>query len=127
MASHNQSEDGRPFGGGGGRRPHVEENTLRTAELKVERKLFLFALKENIRGRFLRITEDVGGRRDHIIVPAPGLKEFAQVIQGLAEWAEANAGEAVSGEPKDEAGEEAQDSGQPDSAASDGGGETGAG
>jgi hypothetical protein len=40
----------------------------------------VFALKDNPRGRFLRITEDVGGRRDTIIIPATGLEEFAKVI-----------------------------------------------
>lgn len=61
-------------------KPHGDEKTLRTDKLQIERKTFLFALKENPRGRFLRITEDVGGRRDSIIVPAPGLEEFCRVL-----------------------------------------------
>jgi hypothetical protein len=80
MAPHNQSEGGRSSRG---HRPHVEENTLRTERLQVERKTFIFALRENPRGRFLRITEDVNGRRDHIIVPAPGLMEFARIVQEI--------------------------------------------
>jgi hypothetical protein len=51
--------------------------------LQIERKSFVFALKENPRGRFLRITEDVGGRRDTIIVPATGLEEFARVVEAM--------------------------------------------
>jgi hypothetical protein len=72
---------------GGVPRPPVNEDTLRTERIQVERKTFVFTLKENPRGRFLRITEDVGGRRDAIIIPAPGLEEFAQVVANLAKEA----------------------------------------
>lgn len=65
---------------GAGPRPHGEEKTLRQERIQVERKTFIFALKENPRGRFLRITEDVNGRRDTIIVPAPGLEDFRKVL-----------------------------------------------
>lgn len=60
--------------------PPGGEEILRSERLQIERKTFLFALKENPRGRFLRITEDVAGRRDTIIVPAPGLEEFRRVL-----------------------------------------------
>ena len=49
-------------------------------QLQVERKLFTFGLKENPRGRFLKITEDVGGRRDAIIIPAPGLSNIRDLL-----------------------------------------------
>jgi hypothetical protein len=48
--------------------------------IQIERKQFFFDLKENPRGRFLRITEDVGGRRDTIIIPSTGLEQFMDVI-----------------------------------------------
>lgn len=48
--------------------------------IQIERKQFFFDLKENPRGRFLRITEDVGGRRDTIIIPSTGLEEFMEVL-----------------------------------------------
>jgi PurA ssDNA and RNA-binding protein len=48
--------------------------------IQIERKQFYFDLKENPRGRFLRITEDVGGRRDTIIIPSTGLDQFLEVI-----------------------------------------------
>ncbi|HMO05345.1 MAG TPA: DNA-binding protein [Kiritimatiellia bacterium] len=48
--------------------------------IQIERKQFFFDLKENPRGRFLRITEDVGGRRDTIIIPSTGLEQFLEVI-----------------------------------------------
>jgi hypothetical protein len=81
------SSDRPPFRGHSGGtvpRPAANEDTLKTERLQVERKTFVFALKDNPRGRFLRITEDVGGRRDAIIVPATGLEEFKQVIEGMA-------------------------------------------
>lgn len=63
--------------------PSAVEEALKTERLQIERKGFIFALKENPRGRFLRITEDVGGRRDSIIVPATGLEEFKRVIDDM--------------------------------------------
>ena len=48
--------------------------------LKIERKFFTFEMKENDKGQFLRITEEVGGRRDTIIIPATGLKEVRDII-----------------------------------------------
>jgi len=62
------------------RRPPVNETVLCSERIQIERKSFQFTLKENPRGRFLRITEDVGGRRDSIIVPATGLDEFCKVL-----------------------------------------------
>jgi hypothetical protein len=65
--------------------PH--EDTLRSEKLQIERKTFVFTLKENPRGRFLRITEDVAGRRDTIIVPAPGLEEFRKMLEAMEQSA----------------------------------------
>ena len=64
-------------------RPPVNEDTLKSAKIQIERKTFVLALKENARGRFLRITEDVGGRRDTIIIPAPGLEEFRKLVDEM--------------------------------------------
>lgn len=61
----------------------MNEETLKSEKIQVERKTFIFTLKENPRGRFLRITEDVGGRRDNIIIPAPGLEDFKRVIDEM--------------------------------------------
>ena len=74
------SYDGRAFGQP---KPPVSEDTLKTDRIQIERKTFIFTLKENPRGRFLRITEDVGGRRDNIIIPAPGLEDFSKMIQEM--------------------------------------------
>jgi hypothetical protein len=68
-------------------RPPVNEDTLKTEKVQIERKTFVFTLKENVRGRFLRITEDVGGRRDTIIIPAPGLEYFKTLHDELVKTA----------------------------------------
>jgi hypothetical protein len=57
----------------------VDEELL-TEQIQIERKFFSFSLRENPRGRFLRVTEDVGGRRDTIIIPATGLEQARDVI-----------------------------------------------
>lgn len=31
----------------------------------------------------MRITEDVGGRRDTIIIPAPGLEDFKKLLEEM--------------------------------------------
>lgn len=65
------------------RPPPAPEETLKSEKLQIERKTFMLVLKENPRGRFLRITEDVGGRRDTIIIPATGLEEFKKIIDEM--------------------------------------------
>jgi PurA-like ssDNA and RNA-binding protein len=74
----------RPYGAN---KPPVNEETLKSEKIQIERKTFVFALKENPRGRFLRITEDVGGRRDTIIIPAPGLEEFKKLLDDMVKLA----------------------------------------
>ena len=64
-------------------KPPINEETLRSEKIQIERKTFVFTLKENPRGRFLRITEDVGGRRDTIIIPAPGLEDFKKILDEM--------------------------------------------
>jgi hypothetical protein len=66
-----------------GPKPQVNEETLKTDKIQIERKTFVFTLKENPRGRFLRITEDVNGRRDTIIIPATGLEDFKRVFDEM--------------------------------------------
>ncbi len=56
------------------------DRELFSEQVQVERKLFTFELRENPRGRFLRVTEDVGGRRDTIIIPAAGLESVCEII-----------------------------------------------
>jgi PurA ssDNA and RNA-binding protein len=67
----------------GSPKPPVNEETIKSAKIQIERKTFVLAVKENSRGRFLRITEDVGGRRDTIIIPAPGLEDFRGLLDEM--------------------------------------------
>jgi len=64
-------------------KPPVQEDTLSAGRVEIERKSFTLALKENPRGRFLRITETCGTKRATIIIPATGLKEFQKVLADL--------------------------------------------
>ncbi|MGH8023049.1 MAG: PUR family DNA/RNA-binding protein [Limisphaerales bacterium] len=68
-------------------RPQIQEDTLKSDKIQIERKTFLFSLKENPRGRFVRITEDVNGRRDNIIIPATGLEEFKRIFDEMVKAA----------------------------------------
>jgi PurA ssDNA and RNA-binding protein len=84
-----QAQGSRPHGERAHSAPKapVNEETLKSSKIQIERKTFVLALKENSRGRFLRITEDVGGRRDTIIIPAPGLEEFSKVLDEMVQAA----------------------------------------
>ena len=84
ISNERSSHDYSPYGGGAPK-PSVNEETLRTDKVQIERKVFIFALKENPRGRFLRITEDVNGRRDTIIIPAPGLEDFKRILDDMVQ------------------------------------------
>jgi hypothetical protein len=59
---------------------------IATEKLAVGRKIFFLDLKENQRGRFLKITEDVGGRRDTIMLPAEAFKDFMDALERLIEF-----------------------------------------
>jgi len=83
MISNERSSSGCSQYGNSGPRPSSNEDTLRTERIQIERKTFVFSLKENPRGRFLRITEDVSGRRDTIIIPAPGLADFKKIVDEM--------------------------------------------
>jgi hypothetical protein len=54
----------------------------------VDRKVFFLDLKENQRGRFLKITEDVSGRRDTIMLPASGFRDFVDALSRIVDLEE---------------------------------------
>jgi hypothetical protein len=56
------------------------DNIIEARELQIERKHFYVELRENERGRFLRITEEAHGRRNSIIVPSTGVEDFTATI-----------------------------------------------
>jgi hypothetical protein len=59
---------------------------IASEKITSEHKLFFLDLKENQRGRFLKITEDVVGRRNTIMLPAGAFKDFAEALQRLMEF-----------------------------------------
>jgi hypothetical protein len=95
--SYNQSRQPSGYGNSYGRgpsqrpsmppRPPIQEDTLKSATLQIERKSYIFTLKENERGRFLRITEDTGGRRNNVIVPSTGLEDFKKIADAMVQAA----------------------------------------
>ncbi len=56
------------------------ETQLQSHSISVERKHVTFDLAENPRGRFLRITEEVSGRRNTIIIPLTGINDFRDAL-----------------------------------------------
>lgn len=62
-------------------KPNVAEQTLTVQEIQIDRKMFTFMLKENARGRFVRIVEIAGQRRNSIVIPAVGLDDFGRVFR----------------------------------------------
>lgn len=58
---------------------------LASEKITIDRKVFFLDLKENNRGRFLKITEDVGGRRDTIMIPVAAFRDFAEAFERLVE------------------------------------------
>lgn len=59
---------------------------IASEKITTERKIFFLDLKENQRGRFLKITEDVGGRRDTILLPVEAFRDFAEALERLIEF-----------------------------------------
>jgi hypothetical protein len=64
-------------------RPQLREDTLASRELQIERKHFLMILKENQRGRFVRIAESANGRSNSIIIPIAGLADFKKMLDEM--------------------------------------------
>lgn len=83
MSNESPSSHGLAGYGGSASRQAAPEETLKTEKVQIERKTFVLSLKQNARGRFLRITEDVNGRRDTIIVPSTGLSDFRRVLDEI--------------------------------------------
>lgn len=55
------------------------DKVLETKDFKIENKKFFFDLKENPKGKYLRITESSGGRSS-IVIPITGLKTFGEIL-----------------------------------------------
>src|SRR4051794_2156887 len=87
LTSHSERSFRERPHGYGPPKPRVEEDTLKSETIQIERKTFILTLKENPRGRFLRITEEVNGRRDNVIVPSTGLEEFGKILAEMVKAA----------------------------------------
>ena len=59
------------------------DKVLESKEYRIENKKFFFDLKENVKGRYLRITESSGGR-SAIVVPEAGMASFSEIINHFA-------------------------------------------
>ncbi len=60
-----------------------DNEPIHTEKIFTDRKVFFLDLKENERGRFLKITEDVRGRRDTIMIPAEVLDDFVKALKNV--------------------------------------------
>ena len=59
------------------------DRVLASEKVVSGRKIFFLDYKENSRGRVLKITEDVNGRRDTIMVPDEALDDFADALERI--------------------------------------------
>ncbi len=59
---------------------------IASEKIAIDRKIFFIDLKENQRGRYIKITEDVSGRRDTIMLPVPALADFLEALGRIAEF-----------------------------------------
>lgn len=73
-------------------KPHIvmamNQEVLHTEKILADRKIFFLDLKENARGRVVKITEDVSGNRDTIMVPAEILGDFIEALTDIKETAD---------------------------------------
>jgi hypothetical protein len=81
-------ERGQPITGDQGMNDQYNERNdepLHTEKIITDRKIYFIDLKENARGKFVKITEDVRGRRDTILLPCEALEEFINALQNIQE------------------------------------------
>jgi len=60
-------------------------DAIHTEKIVNDRKTFFLDLKENDRGRFVKITEDVRGRRDTIMLPIELLNDFMDSLERIVD------------------------------------------
>ena len=66
------------------------DDLLHTEKIISDRKVFFLDLKKNARGKVVKITEDVGGNRDTIMVPADILGDFIAALTDIKETSDAD-------------------------------------
>mmetsp|Transcript_47629 Transcript_47629/g.126300 ORF Transcript_47629/g.126300 Transcript_47629/m.126300 type:complete len:216 (-) Transcript_47629:61-708(-) len=65
----------------------AEEIEIRRNTMQIEQKRIFLNLRENARGRYLRIVEVTGNNRSTIIVPASGLQQFRAILDEFVDEA----------------------------------------
>lgn len=65
------------------REAKVDSDLLHTEKILADRKVFYLDLKRNSRGMVVKITEDVGGNRDTIMVPSEILNDFIAALSDI--------------------------------------------
>ena len=83
MSDYYNSRDDYPRGGYEKR----QDPPVHTEKITTERKIYFLDLKENDRGKFVKITEDVRGRRDTILVPIEALDDFIDALHNIRDAA----------------------------------------
>lgn len=73
----------------------MNQEVLHTEKILADRKIFFLDLKENSRGRVVKITEDVSGNRDTIMVPAEILGDFIEALTDIKETADSSASDSA--------------------------------
>ncbi len=63
---------------------------LHTEKIIADRKVFFLDLKKNARGKVIKITEDVSGNRDTIMVPADILGDFIAALTDIKATSDAD-------------------------------------
>lgn len=61
----------------------VDDDVICTEKIIADRKTFFLDLKQNARGKVIRITEKVSNNRDRIMVPAEVLDDFIAALEDI--------------------------------------------
>ena len=69
---------------------YKNNDLLHTEKIIADRKTFYLDLKSNARGKVVKITEDVGGNRDTIMVPADILGDFIAALSDIKDTSDKN-------------------------------------
>ena len=72
------------------REDELDADLLHTEKILADRKTFYLDLKQNSRGMVVKITEDVGGNRDTIMVPAELLEDFIAALTDIKATADSH-------------------------------------
>lgn len=69
------------------------EDIIESREFSAERKHFVIEMRENDRGKFLRITEEGRGKRNCVIIPSTGIEDFRDALDDVLDGEESESEE----------------------------------